>query len=102
MNIFSQGGQNPRQGGGMTGDAIAPVRQQVEQQISQAIDRLAGMVPGGEQFTAQAKQTISGVLDQLQSRLEDEIVKRAGSINVGGFNAGEMLGGGGEQPAQGS
>ena len=57
-----------------------------EQQIDSAIDQLAQKVPGGTQYTQQAKDAASGVLDKLEGELEQEAEKRLG--NLGG-----MLGG---------
>jgi hypothetical protein len=57
-----------------------------EQQIDSAIDQLAQKVPGGTQYTQQAKDAASGVLDKLEGQLEQEAEKRLG--NLGG-----MLGG---------
>lgn len=57
-----------------------------EQQIDSAIDQLAQKVPGGAQYTEQAKDAASGVLDKLEGQLEQEAEKRLG--NLGG-----MLGG---------
>lgn len=44
-------------------------RQQLDGVIGKAIDHFAGMVPGGEQFTGQAKHAITGALDTLQQQL---------------------------------
>jgi hypothetical protein len=57
-----------------------------EQQIDSAIDQLAQKVPGGTQYTQQAKEAASNVLDKLEGELEQEAEKRLG--NLGG-----MLGG---------
>jgi hypothetical protein len=57
-----------------------------EQQVDAAIDQLAQKVPGGTQYTQQAKDAASSVLDKLEGELEQEAEKRLG--NMGG-----MLGG---------
>jgi ABC-type transporter Mla subunit MlaD len=61
-------------------------RHLAEQQIDSAIDQLAQKVPGGTQYTQQAKDAASSVLDKLEGELEQEAEKRLG--NLGG-----MLGG---------
>ena len=68
----NQAGQGPLAGG----------RQMAEQQVDQAIDMLANKIPGGPQFSQQAKDAADGVLDNLENELE----KRLG-------NAGGLLGG---------
>lgn len=71
-NQTGQGEQGPLAGG----------RQMAEQQVDQAIDMLANKIPGGPQFSQQAKDAADGVLDNLENELE----KRLG-------NAGGLLGG---------
>ncbi|HEX4203122.1 MAG TPA: hypothetical protein VHZ51_02770 [Ktedonobacteraceae bacterium] len=64
--------------GGVSGDTVKAARGQVDGVINQAIDRLAGTVPGGEQYASQAKQAISGALNNLQQQLENEVSRRMG------------------------
>ncbi len=78
--------------GSMFDGPLHGVRQQIDNQIGQAIDAFAGRIPGGERFTPQAKQAISGVLDNLQQQLETQATERLGNAgNLGGL--GNLLGG---------
>ncbi|MBV9227778.1 MAG: hypothetical protein JOZ18_00600 [Chloroflexi bacterium] len=77
----AQQGQQGRQG------MLSDVRQMAEQQIDQVIDQFGNKVPGGSQYTQQAKDAIGGILDNL----EQEVENRIGNLGGG------MLGGGGGQ-----
>ena len=67
--------QNPnQQGQGMLGG----LEQQAQQQVDQGIDQLAQKVPGGEQFSQQAKDASAGVL----SNVEGEAEQRLGGLGV--------------------
>lgn len=96
-------GQQPQAQGGNASNPLhgqlQGVREQVENQIEKAIDHYAGQIPGGQQFTPQAKQAVDGILDGLQKQLEDEAAKRLGGLGgLGGFpgfgggNNGGLLG----------
>ncbi len=77
----------PAHGGqaGMFGGQLHSVRQSIEDQIGQALDHYAGHVPGGHQFTPEAKKAIAGVLDGLQNQLEREAASRLGGLGSAAF-----------------
>jgi hypothetical protein len=85
----NQGGQATNQGGGILNNPLGAVRQQIEDQIGQAVDHYAGHVPGGDKYAPEAKQAIAGVLDGLQNQLENEAASRLGGLG------GELFGGSG-------
>jgi hypothetical protein len=68
------GNQNPNQQGQQ--DQFGGIRQQAEQQIDQAIDQFGNKIPGGQQFTQQAKDKVPGLLGDLESEAE----KRMGGL----------------------
>lgn len=74
-----QASQAPGQGG-LLGGALGSVRQDIENQISQAIDHYAGQVPGGHQFSPEAKRAISGVIDGLTRQLEGQAASHMGGF----------------------
>lgn len=76
---------------GFVDNSLSGVRQQLEGHIGQVIDQYAARVPGGDRFTPEAKQAISGVLDGLQKQLEAEAANRLGGMGMGG---GQAIGGG--------
>jgi len=41
-----------------------------EQQINQAIDQFANKIPGGQQYSQQAKDAASGILGNLENEAE--------------------------------
>ena len=83
-NYNNQGNQNSQQ---PIGHAQADqLKQQAEQQIDQAIDQFAQKIPGGTQFSQQAKDAAGNVLNELEAKAEAE----AGNL-LG--NAGNMIGG---------
>lgn len=84
-------------GGGLLGGALGDVRQAVENQIYQAIDHYGSQVPGGEHFTPEAKNAVSGILDNLQRQLEGQAANRMGGL--GGLGGG-LFGEGGNQGGQ--
>ncbi len=63
----------------LVGSGLQAARSQVDGLINQAVDRLAALVPGGEQYTPQARQAIKSALDVLQQQLEQEAIRRLGS-----------------------
>ena len=73
---------------GFVDDSLSGVRQQLEGHIGQVIDQYAARVPGGDRFTPEAKQAISGVLDGLQKQLEAEAASRLGGLGMGGQSIG--------------
>ena len=73
-NQGNQGQQGP------LGDA----RQMAENQINQAIDQYGNKIPGGSQFTQQAKNAADGALNNLEQDAE----KRMG--NLGGLFGGNQ------------
>jgi hypothetical protein len=83
------------QGSGLLGGALGDVRQAVENQIYQAIDHYGSQVPGGEHFTPEAKNAVSGILDNLQRQLEAQAANRMGNLG------GSLLGEGGNQSRSG-
>ncbi len=73
--------------------SLQGARQQIDGLVNQAIDRFAGLVPGGEQYSTQAKQTISGALDTLQQQLEQQVANQANNLSQKApGNLGETLG----------
>ncbi len=97
--LSGQGSQQPgmggNQGGGLLGGAMGDVRQTVENQIFQAIDHYGSQVPGGEHFTPEAKNAVSGILDNLQRQLEAQAANRVGGLGGGLFGEGGNQSGGG-------
>lgn len=96
QNWGAQGGLPGGNTGGIMGAAGEPlhaVRQRIQDQINSAVDHYAGQIPGGDRFSPEAKQAISGVLDGLQQRLENEAQNRLGNAAGGLF--------GGNKPDQG-
>jgi hypothetical protein len=62
------------------------LKQQAEQKIDQAIDQFAQKIPGGTQFSQQAKDAAGNALDALEQQAEAQ----AGNL-LG--NAGNAIGG---------
>ena len=62
----------------VVGTTLQAARTQIDGLVSQAVDHLAGLVPGGEQYTPQAKQAITSALNTLQQQLEQEASRRLG------------------------
>nr|MDQ2888852.1 hypothetical protein [Chloroflexota bacterium] len=77
-----QQGQQGNQGG------LDSARQMANQQVDQAIDQFAQKIPGGQQYSQQAKDAAGGVLDNL----EQEGEKRLGNLGglFGGGNQGNQ------------
>ncbi len=67
-------------------EQVDQLRHQAEQQIDNTIDQFAQKIPGGTQVNQQAKDAMSGVLDNLEKQAEAQ-----GGNLLG--NAGNMLGG---------
>jgi len=67
-------------------DQAEQLKHQAEQKINETIDQLAQKIPGGTQFSQQAKDAAAGALDTLEKQAE------AQAGNVLG-NAGNMIGG---------
>ncbi len=86
----------PNEGGGLLGGPLHMVRQDIEAQISGLIDHYANQVPGGHRFSPEAKQAVSGALDNLQRQLESEAANRLGG-GIGGTLFGENQGNQGSQ-----
>ncbi len=89
----NQGGQGMQgsqtnQSGGILDRPLGAVRQQIEDQIGQAIDHYAGHVPGGDKYSPEAKRAIAGVLDGLQGQLENEAANQMGGIGKSLFGEG--------------
>lgn len=79
-----QGNQNAQQPIGH--DQAEQLKHEAEGQIDATIDQFAQKIPGGTQFSQQAKDTIAGALDNLEQQAEAE----AGNL-LG--NAGNIIGG---------
>ena len=92
------GGPQPvgGEGGGLLGGPLNGVRQAVENQIYQAIDHYGSQVPGGHQFTPEAKNAVSGILDNLQRQLEAQAANRMGGLGGSLFGEGGNQSGGGQ------
>ncbi len=71
-----QGGYGQQQGQGQ--DQFGGAKQQIDQ----AIDQFANKIPGGQQYSHQAKDAAAGALDNLEGEAE----KRLGGL--GGGNQG--------------
>jgi len=69
--------------GGLLGGPVHAVRQDVQQQINGLIDHYASQVPGGHTFTPEAKQAVSGILDNLQNQLESQVQSRVSGMGGG-------------------
>jgi hypothetical protein len=83
-----QGGwQDPNQQGqqGQGQGMFGGVNQMANQQIDSAIDQFANKIPGGQQYSQQAKDAASGALDNLEQQGVQEAEKRFG---FGGGNQG--------------
>jgi hypothetical protein len=65
---------------GMLGGPVNGLRQDVQSQINSAIEHFAGQIPGGSQHADFAKQAVSGVLDELQRRLESQAASSMGGV----------------------
>ena len=74
------GNQNQQNQGG----PLSGARGMADNQINQAIDQLGNKIPGGSQYTDQAKKVASDALDNL----EQEAEKRMG--NMGGLFGGNQ------------
>ncbi len=83
-----QGGQQQNQGGQFSG-----AKQQAQQGMDQAIDQFANKIPGGQQYSQQAKDAAGGVLNNLEGEAE----KRLGG-GLGGLFGGNQ----GNQDNQGN
>lgn len=108
MNMFNRGDedpQRPQQPGQQSGQPgqpgqtassspISGVMMQLQTQVDSVIDRLAGSIPGAQQFTEPAKQAIGNTLQGLQGNLERFAGDRLNNLNVGGMNVGNIMGGG--------
>ncbi len=68
-----------QQGQGQQGGLLGDARQMAENQIDQAIDQYGNKIPGGSQYTQQAKEAAGGLLNNLEQDAE----KRMG--NLGGL-----------------
>ncbi|MBO0779158.1 MAG: hypothetical protein J2P37_10065 [Ktedonobacteraceae bacterium] len=87
-NIFGGGDQPQESGSPLTG-----MRQQLEGQVNQVIDRVSGMIPGVDQYATQCKQAISGALQSFQTNVE-----RVAGDKLSGLNLGGMMGGSQQTP----
>ncbi|GAC1427291.1 MAG: hypothetical protein PVS3B3_18530 [Ktedonobacteraceae bacterium] len=74
----NQGNQNTLP---VSQEQMDQMKHQAEQQIDGTIDQFAQKIPGGTQFSQQAKDAMAGVLDNLEKQAEEQ----GGSIlgNVG-------------------
>ncbi len=53
-------------------EQVDQLKNQAEQKIDETIDQLAQKIPGGTQFSGQAKEAMSGVLDNLEKQAEEQ------------------------------
>ena len=102
MSDQNQQQGNQGQGQQQESHLLDEPRRMAEQQIDQAIDQFASKVPGGSQFTPQAKEAASGILDNLENALEKEAEKRIEGLpgNLGGMLGGLFGGHEGDQGKQ--
>lgn len=70
----AQGAVNDQQDQGA--DTFGGAWQKAEDQIDQTIDQLGKQIPGGSQFTDQAKKSAGSILDNLKQQAE----KRLGGL----------------------
>ena len=70
---------------GFMDNPLHTVRQQIENQIGQAVDHYAGHVPGGDRYAPEAKKAIASALDGLQRQLENEAASRMGGLGGAAF-----------------
>ncbi len=63
------------------------LKNQAEQKIDETIDQFAQKIPGGTQFSGQAKEAMSGVLDNLEKQAEEQGGNILGNIgnSIGGI-----------------
>ena len=77
---------NPNNQQGQPNNGMLSSEKQVaEQKVDEAIDQLAQKIPGGENYTQQAKAAADGVLQNLEQQLEQQIEQHKG-------DAGNILG----------
>jgi len=81
---YNQGNQNAQQP--MGHEQAEQLKQQAEQKIDATIDQFAQKIPGGTQFSQQAKDAAGHALDELEKQAEAQ----AGNL-LG--NAGNAIGG---------
>ncbi|GAC1404417.1 MAG: hypothetical protein NVS4B12_15480 [Ktedonobacteraceae bacterium] len=77
--------QNPQQPIGH--EQAEQLKHQAEQKIDETIDQFAQKIPGGTQVSQQAKDAMSGVLDNLEQQAEAQagnLLNNAGNI-IGGI-----------------
>src|SRR5207248_72373 len=71
-----QSGQSGQGQGAQQQGAVHQARQVAGQQVDQAIDQFANQIPGGQQYSQQAKDAAASGLDAL----ENEAQKRFGGM----------------------
>ncbi len=68
-------------------EQVDALKQQAEQKIDETIDQFAQKVPGGTQFSQQAKDAMAGALDNLEKQAEEQGGNILGNIgnSIGGI-----------------
>ena len=68
-------------------DQVEQLKHQAEQKIDETIDQFAQKVPGGTQYSQQAKDAMSGVLDNLEKEAEQQGGNILGNLgnSIGGM-----------------
>jgi type II secretory pathway component PulF len=75
--------QNPQgQQGPQGNDALDSARHVAEQKIDAAIDQFAQKIPGGQNYSQQAKDAAGNVLENLEQQLEQQVEQRGGVGNI--------------------
>lgn len=69
-------------------DQLGGAKQQAEDQINNAIDEFASKVPGGDQFSQQAKDAAAGGLDNIEQQAEGKLGDLPGIGGMFGGNSG--------------
>lgn len=69
-------------------DQLSGAKQQAEDQINSTIDQFAGKVPGGDQFSQQAKDAAAGGLDNIEKEAEGKLGNLPGVGGMFGGNSG--------------
>ena len=80
----NQGNQNTLP---ISQEQVDALKHQAEQKIDETIDQYAQKIPGGTQFSQQAKDAMSGVLDNLEKEAEEQGGNILGNIgnSIGGI-----------------
>ena len=82
QNQYGQQGQQGQQGQGQ----FSGERQQAQQQVDATIDQFASKIPGGQNFSQQAKDQANNALGNLESEAENRLGGLGGMFGGGQSN----------------